>query len=84
MLHAVLHPFSCRRQLPVANSGVINSQCLSTSFRLVPHPVSQIMEALSRQGLQNTDYGRKVIAMAAPATNTRRDNMTTEQRGAVR
>lgn len=43
----------------------------------------QLMEALARQGLQNTDYGRKAIALAKPATHTRRDNMTTEQRNII-
>lgn len=42
------------------------------------------MEALTRNGLQNTAYGRMVIANAHAATVPRVDNLTTEQRAAAR
>lgn len=50
------------------------------------HPIgtTQVFEALSRMGLQGTEYGRKVIAAAKPASHTRPDNFTSEQRMAQR
>ncbi len=45
---------------------------------------AQVFEALSRMGLQGTEYGRKAIAAAKPASHTRPDNFTSEQRMAQR
>ncbi len=41
------------------------------------------MDALTRQGLHNTDYGRAIIMNAQTVKVTRPDNLTFLQRGAA-
>ena len=43
------------------------------------HDCMQVMDALQRQGLHNTDYGRQIIAMTQTVRPTRFDNLTTVQ-----
>eukprot|EP00798_Chlamydomonas_sp_ICE-L_P024157 gene24153-9743_t len=55
-----------------------------TVEKLYRDPKFKLIDALTRNGLQNTDYGRKVIDMARTAKPTRRDNLTTQQMGSLR